>query len=127
MLDIKTSDVRDMATLAGAKALNRKNISRIAVDAKPNFLLIDLNHPAIPPVYDPLRNLLHCAAERAVKAIYVNGRCIASDGKLEGLDYDGSVQIIRQASKSKTGRISADDPRGRSLAELAPLFLPIKR
>jgi len=85
VLDIKTSDVRDMATLAGAKALNRKNISRIAVDAKPNFLLIDLNHPAIPPVYDPLRNLLHCAAERAVKAIYVNGRCIASDGNWRGL------------------------------------------
>ncbi len=82
VLGIKTSDVLAMATLAGAKAFNRKDIGRIAVNAKPDFLLIDLNHPATPPFYDPLGNLLHCAAERAVKAIYVNGRCIASDGKL---------------------------------------------
>ncbi len=126
VFDIKTSDVLDMATLAGAKALGRKDIGRITVGAKPDFSLIDLNHPAMQPVYDPLRNLLHCAAERAVKAVYVDGRCIASDGKLAGLDYDGAVQVMREASKFTTGRIAANDPRSRSLSELAPLSLPVK-
>lgn len=126
VFDIKTSDILDMATLAGANALGRKDIGRIAVGARPDFSLIDLNHPAMQPVYDPLRNLLHCAAERAVKAVYVDGRLIASDGKLEGLDYDGAVQVMREALKFTTGRIAANDPRGRSLSELAPLSLPTK-
>lgn len=126
VFDIKTSDILDMATLSGARALGRKDIGRIAVGAKPDLLLVDLEHPAMQPVYDPLRNLLHCAAERAVKAVYVDGRCIAMDGKLEGLDYDGAVQVMREASKHATGRIPSNDPRGRSLSQLAPLSLPVK-
>ncbi len=80
--DIKTADIFEMATLGGAKALGRTDIGRIAVGAKADFSLIDLNHSAMQPVYDPLRNLLHCAAERAVQAVYVDGQCIARDGKL---------------------------------------------
>lgn len=127
VFDIMTSDILDMATLSGAKALGRKDIGRIAVGAKPDFSLIDLNHPAMQPVYDPLRNLLHCAAERAVKAVFVDGRCISADGKLDGLDYDSAVQVMREASKFAVGRIPANDPRGRSLSELAPLSLAVKR
>ncbi len=123
VFDVKTSDVLEMATLAGAKALGRKDIGRIAVGAKADFSLVDLNHPAMQPVYDPLRNLLHCAAERAVKAVYVDGHCIANDGRIVGLDYKGAVQVMREASKFTMARIQANDPRGRGLSELAPLSL----
>lgn len=124
VFDISTADVLDMATLGGSKALGRNDIGRIAVGAKPDFSLIDLDHPAMQPVYDPLRNLLHCAAERAVQAVYVDGQCILRDGKLPGLDYDSAVQVMRDALKFATTRIPANDPRGRSLSELAPLSLP---
>lgn len=127
LFDLKTADILEMATLAGAKALGRQDIGRIAVGAKPDFSLVDLNHPAMQPVYDPLRNLLHCAAERAVEAVYVDGRCIARGGRLLGLDYDAAVQVMREASKFTTSRIASNDPRGRSLSELAPLSLPTKR
>ena len=122
--DIKTADIFEMATLGGAKALGRTDIGRIAVGAKADFSLIDLNHSAMQPVYDPLRNLLHCAAERAVQAVYVDGQCIARDGKLLGLDYDGAVHVMRDALVFAKERIPAHDPRGRSLSELAPLSLP---
>ena len=127
VFDLKTADILEMATLAGAKALGRWDIGRIAVGAKPDFSLVDLNHPAMQPVYDPLRNLLHCAAERAVEAVYVDGRCIARGGRLLGLDYDAAVQVMREASKFTINRIAANDPRGRSLSELAPLSLPTRQ
>lgn len=124
VFDLKTSDVFEMATLAGAKALGRNDIGRIAVGAKPDFSLVDLRHPAMQPIHDPLRNLLHCAAERAVEAVYVDGRCIARNGRPTELDYDGAVEVVRDAIKFTLERIPANDPRGRSLVELAPLSLP---
>ena len=123
VFDLKTSDVFEMATLAGAKALGRNDIGRIAVGAKPDFSLVDLRHPAMQPIHDPLRNLLHCAAERAVEAVYVDGRCIARNGRPTELDYDGAVEVVRDAIKFTLERIPANDPHGRSLAELAPLSL----
>jgi cytosine/adenosine deaminase-related metal-dependent hydrolase len=127
VFDLNTADVLDMATLAGAQALGRDDIGRIAVGARADFSIIDLTHPAMQPVYDPLRSLLHCAAERAVESVHVDGRCIARDGKPRNLDYDGAVKVLRDAQKYATGRIVANDPRGRGLSELAPLSLPAGR
>jgi cytosine/adenosine deaminase-related metal-dependent hydrolase len=89
-----------------------------------DFSIIDLTHPAMQPVYDPLCSLLHCAAERTVESVHVDGRCIARDGKPRNLDYDGAVKVLRDAQKYATGRIVANDPRDRALSELAPLSLP---
>lgn len=75
------------------------------------------------PVYDPLRGLLHCAAERAVESVHVDGRCVSRDGKPRNLDYDAAVKVLKDAQKYATGRIVANDPRARPLSELAPLSL----
>lgn len=123
VFDVKTSDILEMATLEGARALGRNDIGRIEAGAKPDFILVDLAHPAMQPVYDPLRNLLHCAAERAVEAVYVDGSCISRNGRPQNLDYDAAVGVLRDAQKFATGRIVANDLQGRSLAELAPLSL----
>lgn len=123
VFDLNTADVLDMATLAGARALGRDDIGRIVVGAKADFLVVDLTHPTMQPVYDPLRSLLHCAAERAVESVHVNGCCVSRNGKPQNLDYDGAVKVLKDAQKYATGRILANDPRGRPLSELAPLSL----
>jgi len=121
--DLATADVLDMATLAGARALGRSDIGRVAVGAKADFCVVNLEHPAMQPVYDPLRSLLHCAAERAVESVHVDGRCIARDGRPQNLDYDAAVAVLKDAQNYAAGRIVANDPRGRPLSELAPLSL----
>lgn len=124
VFDLATADVLDMATLAGARALGRDDIGRIAVGAKADFTVVDLTHPAMQPAYDPLRSLLHCAAERAIESVHVDGSCIVRNGKPQNLDYDAAVKVLGDAQKYATGRIVANDPRGRPLSELAPLSLP---
>lgn len=124
VFDLDTADVLDMATLAGARALGRANIGRIVVGAKADFSVIDLTHPAMQPVYDPLRSLLHCAAERVVESVHVDGACIVRNGKPQNLDYDSAIKVLKDAQKYATGRILANDPRGRPLSELSPLSLP---
>lgn len=124
VFDLATADVLGMATLAGARALGRDDIGRIAVGAKADFTVVDLTHPAMQPVYDPLRSMLHCAAERAIEAVYVDGSCVVRNGKPQNLDYHAAVKVLGDAQKFTTGRIVANDPRRRPLSELAPLSLP---
>ena len=125
VFDVDTADILQSATLAGAKALGRSDIGRIAKGAKADFSLIDLKHPGMQPVYDPLRNLLHCAAERAVSAVYVDGTCVVEGGRPTLVDYDGALKELQAVQDFAVRRLQANDPRGRTAGELAPLSLPV--
>ncbi|WP_439624626.1 amidohydrolase family protein [Shinella sp.] len=125
VFDVSTADVFEAATLAGAKALGRSDIGRIAKGAKADFSLIDLKHPGMQPVYDPLRNLLHCAAERAVAAVYVDGACVMENDRPTMVDYDGALQELQAVQDFAVRRLQVNDPRGRPASELAPLSLPV--
>lgn len=124
VFDVGTVDVFEAATLAGAHALGRPDIGRIAVGAKADFLLIDLKHAAMQPVYDPLRNLLHCAAERAVEAVYVDGVAVVDNGRLVHLDYDGALAELQEAQDFAVRRLEANDPAKRTSTILARRSLP---
>lgn len=121
--DIGTGEILEMATLAGARALGRDDIGRIAPKAKADFVIVDLKHPAMQPVYDPLRNLLHCAAERAIEAVYVDGDRVVENGRPTHLDYGAAAEALAEAQRFALARISENDPRRRKLTELAPLAL----
>ncbi|MCR6500067.1 amidohydrolase family protein [Shinella sp. CPCC 101442] len=125
VFDVSTADIFDVATLAGARALGRSDIGRIAMGAKADFSLVDLRHPGMQPVYDPLRNLLHCAAERAVSAVFVDGACVMENDRPTRVDYDGALAELQAVQDFAVRRLQANDPRGRPVSELAPLSLPV--
>lgn len=125
VFDLDTGTLFDIATTGGAKALGRSDIGHLSVGAKADLVLVDLAHPAMQPVHDPLRNLIHCAAERAIAHVYVDGEAIVRDGAVLNLDVDGAVRLLQDAQKRACARAEQDDPRGRSIAELAPLSLPL--
>ena len=125
VFDVDTAAVFEAATLSGAKALGRSDIGRIARGAKADFSLVDLKHPGMQPLYDPLRNLLHCAAERAVAAVYVDGTCVMRDDRPTLVDYDGALAELQAVQDFAVRRLQANDLRGRPAAMLAPLSLPV--
>jgi cytosine/adenosine deaminase-related metal-dependent hydrolase len=125
VFDVSTADILDVATLAGARALGRDDIGRIARGAKADFSLVDLKHPGMQPVYDPLRNLLHCAAERAVAAVYVDGACVMENDRPTRVDYDGALSELQAVQDYAVRRFQANDPRGRAASVLAPPSLPV--
>ncbi len=124
VFDVGTADVFEAATLAGARALGRSDIGRIALGAKADFSIIDLKHAAMQPVYDPLRNLLHCAAERAIEAVYVDGREVVKGGRPVHLDYDGALAELQEAQDFAVRHLQANDPAGRASNVLARRSLP---
>lgn len=125
VFDVDTAAVFEAATLSGARALGRSDIGRIARGAKADFSLVDLRHPGMQPLYDPLRNLLHCAAERAVAAVYVDGACVMREDRPTLVDYDGALAELQAVQDFAVRRLPANDPRGRPATTLAPLSLPV--
>lgn len=124
VFDVGTADLFEAATLAGARGLGRSDIGRIAPGAKADFSIIDLKHAAMQPVYDPLRNLLHCAAERAVEAVYVDGSAVMRQGKPVHLDYDGALAELQEAQDFAIRHLQANDPAKRPSDSLARRSLP---
>jgi cytosine/adenosine deaminase-related metal-dependent hydrolase len=125
VFDLDTGSLLAAATTGGARALGRSDIGRLAPGAKADLSLVDLSHPAMQPIHDPLRNLIHCAAERAVRDVYVDGRAVVKDRRVANLDYDGAVRELQDAQRRASRRAERDDPQGRSLSALAPYSLPL--
>ena len=119
VFDVDTADILEVATLGGAKALGRDDIGRVSVGARADFSLVDLAQKGMQPAYDPLRNLLHCAAERAIAATYVDGSCVSRNGTPTGLDYAGALAELQGIQDYAVRNLSAADPKGRSAAALA--------
>ena len=123
VFDLDTGTLFDVATTGGAKALGRNDIGRIAVGAKADLVLVDLDEPTMQPVHDPLRNLVHCAAERAVRDVFVDGRPVVRDRRVTTLDVEGAVRQLQDAQKRACRVAEQADPQLRPLAALAPLSL----
>ncbi len=126
VFDLDTGTLFDIATTGGTKALGRADLGRIALGAKADLVLVDLAHPAMQPVHDPLRNLVHCAAERAVTQVFVDGVPIVRDGKVLHLDVEGAVRQLQDAQKRACRRAEQADPQGRPITTLARHSLPIR-
>jgi cytosine/adenosine deaminase-related metal-dependent hydrolase len=124
VFDLDTGGIFAAATTGGAKALGRDDIGRLKPGGPADLVLVDLSQPAMQPLYDPLRNLIHCAAERAIRDVFVDGRTILENRRVSNLDYAGAVRELQDAQRRASRRAEQADPQGRSLASLAPLSLP---
>jgi len=114
------------ATVAGAQALMRDDLGRLAVGAKADLVLVDLHHPDMVPARDPLRSLVFHAADRAVKDVYVGGRKVVADGIVTTLDHKGAGARLTEAQNRMMALTPQRDYRGRSADEIAPLSLPVR-
>jgi cytosine/adenosine deaminase-related metal-dependent hydrolase len=124
VLALSGADLLHAATIAGAEALGRDDIGRIAVGAKADLVLADITHPAMMPARDPLRSLIYSAAERAVRDVYVDGNQVVANGRAVHLDPVEAAGRLAEAQ----GRMIAEVPRldyaGRTADQIAPLSLP---
>jgi len=119
-----TADVFHAATIGGARALGRDDLGRLAPGAKADLVLVDLDRPAMRPLRDPLRSLIHTAAERAVRDVFVDGRQVVADGRVTTLDLAGALDRLDRARVAAEARVPDLDWAGRDGETLAPLSLP---
>ena len=86
-LDAKT--VFQMATIGGAECLGMSNdLGSLDVGKRADFVVVDLNDPAVQPVYDPIKAMVYSASRHNVRATYIGGREVKVD----------SDQLVRECA-----------------------------
>ena len=116
------------ATLGGARFLGRGDIGRLAPGAKADLVLVDLDHPLMRPVWDPLRSLIYSAADRAVRDVYIDGRLIVRDHKMLGFDMNEAGRRVQSSQVRIAEAVSARDDLRRTAEQLSPLtFSPMQQ
>jgi 5-methylthioadenosine/S-adenosylhomocysteine deaminase len=64
-----------MATLGGAECLGLDNqLGTLDAGKRADFVVVDLNDPALQPVFDPVEAMVYSASRLNVRATYVGGR-----------------------------------------------------
>jgi 5-methylthioadenosine/S-adenosylhomocysteine deaminase len=121
----KTGDVFHAGTAGGAKALMQDDIGRLAVGAKADIVVIDCNHPMMLPSRDPLMCLIHSAADRAVKDVYIDGVQTVRDHECLTLDRQTAAEQIIDGQARMEAAVEGTDFLGRTSQEIAPLSLPM--
>lgn len=82
------ADVFRAATLGGAKMLGRDDLGKLAVGAKADIIVIDIDAFHMGPADDPLRTVILGGAGTDIKMSIINGRTVMKDRKIEGLDLE---------------------------------------
>jgi len=122
--DLETVDVFNAATVGGAKALRRDDIGRLSKGAKADIVLVDIKHPAMMPLREPLRSLIFVAGDRAVRDVYVDGEQVVADGRVLTIDQQAASEALEEAQKRSLDNVHRHDWAGRDADQLAPMALP---
>ncbi|MBG04012.1 MAG: N-ethylammeline chlorohydrolase [Rhodospirillaceae bacterium] len=119
--DLETADIFNAATIGGAKALRRDDIGRVSKGAKADLVLVDLRHPSMMPVREPLRSLIYVAADRAIRDVYVGGELVVENGTPLNIDLDAASLALEEAQHRSLEQVPDRDWAGRNADELAPM------
>ena len=121
---LPTAEVFNIATLGAARALNRDDLGRIAVGAKADLVLVDLRHPSMRPVRDPIKSLVYSGVASAVRDVFVNGEQVVKDREIQTIDQDDALDRLQAGQRRTLERVSGIDWAGRTADEIAPLCYP---
>lgn len=120
-----TARIFHAATITAADLLGRPDLGRIAAGAAADIVLCDLSHPAMIPAHDPLRALVHVAAERAIRHVLVAGRAVVEDGVVTTIDQAAANVALDRAQRRLAAGVPRHDAEGANLDGLVPRSLPL--
>lgn len=122
---LSTTDLFEAATVGGARALLRDDIGRLAPGCKADLVLVDVTHPMMQPVRDPVRSLIYAAAERAVDTVFVDGRMVVEGGRVVTLDYEEAALRLSEAQRRTEEIAPSRDYANRPVSAYSPLTFPL--
>jgi cytosine/adenosine deaminase-related metal-dependent hydrolase len=123
---LRTEQVFEAATLGGARALGRDDLGRLGVGAKADIVVVDLGHPSMRPVRDPLRSLVYSGVGSAVRDVYVNGELVVKDREVLTIDENAALDLLQDGQSRAMDRVAEEDWAGRTADEMSPICLPIE-
>jgi cytosine/adenosine deaminase-related metal-dependent hydrolase len=120
-----TEQVFTAATAGGARALKRDDIGRLDVGAEADLVLVDLGHPYMRPVREPLRSLVYSASDRAIRDVFVDGEQVVKDGRVTTIDVEVAHAVLAEAQARGLAGAPGRDYAERTVDEMSPMVLPV--
>jgi cytosine/adenosine deaminase-related metal-dependent hydrolase len=69
-----------MATLGGAECLGlAEHLGSLDPGKRADFVVVDLNDPALQPVHDPIETMVYSASRQNIRATFIGGRAVSVD------------------------------------------------
>ena len=118
--DHTAAELFTAATVGGATALGRQDLGRVAVGARADFVLVDLDHPAMRPVYDPVRTLIYSTDDRVIRDVWIDGRLVVEDGVVTTIDLEAATCALEEAQRKVLQTVANRDWARRPIEILAP-------
>ena len=123
---LRTEDVFEIATLGAAKGLNRDDIGRLSVGAKADVVLVDLKHPNLRPLRDPLKCLIHSGTAEAVRDVYVDGHLVVSNREVLTMDQNAILDEVQAGQARIMKNMPSVDWARREADEISPMCLQVE-
>ena len=120
------ADVLEAATVGGANALRRSDIGRLAVGAKADLSLIDLAHPSLQPLHDPLKSLVFSGLDRAITDVFVGGEQVVAGGVVKTIDVTAVAEVLNRGQQKALKGVASGDYAKRSAEQVFPLSLGVR-
>ncbi len=83
-------------------------------------MLVDVTHPMMRPAYDPVRSLIYSAGDRAVRAVFVDGRKVVENGRVLTIDYPAAAAALEEAQARAIALVPERDWQHRTATQLSP-------
>lgn len=118
-------DVFNAATLGGAAALGRSDLGRIAIGAKADFTIVDMNELTVGPMLDPIKALIHAGGGHLVDTVIVGGEVLVKARRLKVWDEHQILAEVRAGSDRVWSSFGDYHWSGRPIDEVFPQsFVP---
>ena len=121
---VSAGDIFNAATVNGAKALGRSDLGRLEKGTKADFVVFKLDNIEMSPVRDVVKNIVYSATRHSVNRVYVGGKCVVNDGRIDGVDERELALELQEVSEGSWSRTAQHDRFKRSVDELSPLVCP---
>jgi cytosine/adenosine deaminase-related metal-dependent hydrolase len=111
-------DVFNSVTLAGARALKREDLGKIAPGCKADIIFIKLNSINLSPVRDPIRNLVMSGTNSDVSKVMIDGKIVVEDGRIPGIDEEKIADNLQKEQEKIWEMLPSHDVFGRTIDEI---------
>ena len=119
------ADVFTAATLAGARALGRDDIGRLAPRAKADIVILDMQKLRIGPYRDPIKALVNCGTGDDVETVIVDGRTVVEEGRVVGVDEAALRREAQQEAERLWSTVSEWHWQRLTTEQFSPLSFPV--
>jgi 5-methylthioadenosine/S-adenosylhomocysteine deaminase len=113
----------EMAALGGVRGVNlAERTGKLEVGKAADLVLYNLSHPSMLPQNDPVSLLVLGNPMDVVERVWIDGKPIVEDGKVQTVDVDGLNQELQARGKGKGRTLGAQRSQFQTIHQIEPHY-----